>query len=384
MRVLSVSNFFDTHGGGLERVAGHLCREFARAGHDAAWSASDADGLPVTPAEIVALRCANPTERLTGLPMPIPGPRSLARLNRAVRGGDGVVIHDALYVTSIAAMVLARLRRKPVVLIQHIGSIQFRNPLLRQLMKLANALVTAPMMAAADEVVFISQTVREELAGSDTGRSSRLLFNGIDHDIFHASPREPAAQTRSRWGLCETGPLAIFVGRFVEKKGLSVIRALAAVRPDVQFALCGKGPIDPAAWQLPNVHVLGQQSQERLADLYRAGNVLMLPSVGEGYPLVVQEAMACGLPVLCGEGSAAADPAASRWLCGIHIDLADVTASAERCGRGLESLLSEPPDRLAMARHAATHYNWGVMASGVIDSLVAGRCEARRSEKATA
>lgn len=384
MRVLSVSNFFDTHGGGLERVAGHLCREFARAGHRAAWTASDADGLPETPADVIPLRCANPTERLTGLPMPIPGPRSLARLNRAVGNADGIVIHDALYVTSIAAMVLARLHRKPVVLIQHIGSIQFRNALLRRLMELANVLVTRPMMTAADEVIFISQTVREELAGRHAERISRLLFNGIDHAIFNISPREHAARSRSRWGLCETSPLAIFVGRFVEKKGLSVIRALATARPDVQFALCGRGPIDPATWQLPNVHVLGQQTQESLADLYRAGNVLMLPSVGEGYPLVVQEAMACGLPVVCGEGSAAADPAASRWLCGVHIDLTEVAASAERCAQGLESLLSNPPDRFEMARHAATHYNWSVMASGVIESLAVGRREARRTANAAA
>lgn len=384
MQVLSVSNFFDTHGGGLERVAGHLCREFAQAGHEASWAASDADGLPETPAKPIPLRCANPTERLTGLPMPVPGLRSLARLDRAVCDADGIVIHDALYVTSIAAMAFARFRRKPVILIQHIGSIQFRNALLRGLMRLANALVTAPMMAASTELVFISQTVRDELARHYAGRPSRLLFNGIDQGVFHARPREPASQTRARWGLSDTHPLAIFVGRFVEKKGLSVIRALAAARPDVQFVLCGKGPIDPSAWRLPNVRVLGQQPQDSLADLYRAGNALVLPSVGEGYPLVVQEAMACGLPVLCGEGSASADPGAARWLCGVHIDLAEVSASAARCASGLDRLLSGPPDRHPMASYAATHYDWKVMAGAVIESLSVARGEAQRMAKATA
>lgn len=369
MRVLSVSNFFDTHGGGLERVAGHLSREFVGAGHAAAWAASDADGLPDNPATLVGLRCANPTERLTGLPMPLPGPAAIGRLSDAVSASDAVVIHDALYVTSIVAMLLAKRKRKPVVLIQHIASIEFANPVLRALMQLANAIVTAPMMAAADRLVFISQTVREDLLGTPSRRTSLLLFNGVDHGVFNPDAREARKATRARWELPETAPLAIFVGRFVDKKGLSVVRALAARRPEVHFALLGKGPIDPDKWGLANVHVLGQRPQEQVADLYRAGDVLLLPSVGEGYPLVVQEAMACGLPVICGEGSARADPAAQRWLSGVHIDLAEPEASAERCATALDRLLAVPVDRAAMASYASENYDWRRMASAVLDGI---------------
>ena len=44
-----------------------------------------------------------------------------------------------------------------------------------------------------------------------------------------------------------------------------------------------------------------------LAELYRASDVFVLPSQGEGFPLVVQEALACGLPVVCGDESTGAD-----------------------------------------------------------------------------
>lgn len=369
MRILSVSNFFDTHGGGLERVAGHLNREFAAAGHEVAWAASDADGLPANPAQSVALRCVNPTESLTGLPMPIPGPRSVARLWRAVRQADAVVVHDALYVTSILAMIFAKVARRRTVMVQHIGAIPFANPLLNAMLKLANALVTAPMMAAVDRLAFISATVRADLLGSHPKRESLLVFNGTDRSIFHDRPSAPRGEARARWALPGDAKLAVFVGRFVEKKGLRVLRLVAEQRPEVQFALVGQGPIDPRAWGLPNVHVLGQQPQQSIADLYRAADMLLLPSVGEGYPLVIQEAMACGLPVICGMQSAHADPEARRWLVGIDIDLDDTVRSAGACAAALDGPVPAPADRAAMARYAAETYNWTRMASALLDGI---------------
>ena len=72
------------------------------------------------------------------------------------------------------------------------------------------------------------------------------------------------------------------MGRFVEKKGLRILKLLAQQRPGVHFALLGQGPIDPCEWGLMNVHVLGQQPQRLIADLYRASDMLLLPSVGTG------------------------------------------------------------------------------------------------------
>lgn len=369
VRVLTVSNFFDTHGGGLERVAAHLNREFVAMGHKVAWAASDADGLPVGPTRPIGLRCANPTEKLTGLPMPIPGPRSIWRLHRAIRDADAIVVHDALYVTSILAMIFAKTAKKPTVMVQHIGAIPFANPLMNAAIYLANMVVTRPMMAAADRLAFISATVRDDLMGTPPRRPSLLVFNGIDQSIFNARPRCSREETRSQWNLPINTPVTIFVGRFVEKKGLRVVRLLAKQRPDMHFALFGQGPIDPRDWNLPNVHILGQQSQETIADLYRAADMLLLPSVGEGYPLVIQEAMACGLPVICGEGSARADPAAGPWLAGVKIDLADPHGSATRCGMAIDDVAAAKIDTVAMSDYAATNYSWRRMATALIDRL---------------
>jgi len=209
MRSLTVTHFFEGHGGGIERVAGHICRNLVLLGHDCEWAASAADPAPADKAIIaVPLSCINPTERLTGLPMPIPGPGGLATLWRSIRRADAVIIHDALYCTSIAAMVMARFERKPVILFQHIAAIEFASSVMRRIMGIANHMVTRPMLRAADQVIFISEEVRRSFARNSFRRAPRLLFNGVDTDTFHVGPDD-----RCRLGLPKGGKLAAFVGR---------------------------------------------------------------------------------------------------------------------------------------------------------------------------
>jgi len=291
--------------------------------------------------------------------MPIPGWRGIRTLVREVQRSDVVVVHDSLYVTSIVALLTSRSRRKPVVLIQHISGIAFSSRILRSLMRLANMLVTRQMTRAADKLVFISDTVRRDLLGDPAWREYRLAFNGVDGTLFYP----PVAP--SSGGRASARPV-LFVGRYVEKKGLAVIRKLAASRPDLDFHLAGSGPIKPASWRLANVRDLGPQSQRALADLYRTADVLLLPSVGEGYPLVIQEAMACGLPVICGTPSERADPAAAKWITGVAIDLADPDGSAARCAEAIDASRPDEAARAEMAAYAACTYDWRAMAEAVL------------------
>jgi alpha-maltose-1-phosphate synthase len=357
MRLLTVTHFYETHGGGIERVAGQLNRQFAALGHEVAWAASDGDPPPgPETASPVPLACWNGIERLSGLPMPIPTPGALARLRRAVGESDALIVHDGLYATSVAALRAARRAGKPVLLVQHIAAIPFRSALLRGAMQIANRFVTVPMLRAADQVAFISETTAAAFAGARLKRPALIAFNGVDMEIFRPAAAGEKEEARADFGLGDV-PVALFVGRFVEKKGLIVLRALAARRPDVRFVLAGGGPIDPEGWGLANVTVRRDLSGARLAALYRAADAFVLPSVGEGYPLVVQEALASGLVILCGAESAAADPAATPLLRGLPVDLADPEATAGTFARELDAAFAAPDDprRAALARE---RYSW--------------------------
>lgn len=375
VRVLTVSAFYECHGGGIEIVAGAMARAIARRGHDCRWAAADLDPAPTDPQlGPIQLQAADPIERWTGLPMPVPGAAARRVLERAVAAADAVIVHDALYLSSLLAAHYAVRRGKPWLLVQHIGAIPYTNPALRLAMSAANRIATRRLLARAPQVVFISHAVREFFADARWRSPPVLLLNGVDHALFRPAKCGERARLRDRLGMTDGRRQLLFVGRYVEKKGLAAIRAMAAAHPEWNLNLVGGGPIEPASWNLANVVPLGRKTREELAELYRASDALVLPSVGEGFPLVVQEAMASGLPVFCGLDSAAADPGAAPLLHAIEVDLSDPAGTATRFCEKISKAALGPDQRLVA--HARDAYDWDRNAAWIV-----GRLESLQQER---
>ncbi|HEX5760917.1 MAG TPA: glycosyltransferase family 4 protein, partial [Thermoanaerobaculia bacterium] len=310
MRVLLVTHYYPAHPGGVEIVAAELAGRLARRGVEIEWAASaPADGVPpgVRP---LPMRAWNLAERRLGFPYPLWGPLGLLRLLAAVRRADLVHLHESLYLGSVAAYLAARLAGRPLLVTQHIGRVPYSRRLLRTSMELANRTLGRLVLGGADRVVVVSAVVRAYFTDRVRFRREPLLVpNGVDHAVFRPAPDE-AARARRRAALDLPGdrPVLLFVGRFVEKKGLRLLRALAAGRPEWLWAFAGWGPDDPAGWGLPQVRRLDRLAHAELVAWYQAADLLVLPSTGEGFPLVVQEAMACGLPAVVSAETAAAYP----------------------------------------------------------------------------
>lgn len=360
MRIVLVTHFYPAHGGGVERVAAQLAARMAADGAEVVWCSSDTDPPPDLP----GVRCEpmatfNFVERLAGFPYPLWSPRSLARLAQCVRSADAVHVHDCIYAGSLAGAWLARRHRKRLVVTQHIGQVPLP-PVLRPVLGLANRIGARAVLRAADGVAFISPVVRRYFEGL-VGPSPRFhhVANGVDGAIFHPGETEPSA-LRAALGFDPERPLVLFVGRFVTNKRLPVVREMAQLRPQWQWCVIGSGPEQPQAWGLPQVRVLPPMEQPRLAAYYRAADLLLLPSRSEGFPLVVQEAMACGLPAcITAKVAAGATMPDDLWL-----ELAGSEEETARRGLAvIDAWLALPESqrraqRAACAQYAAATWQW--------------------------
>jgi phosphatidyl-myo-inositol dimannoside synthase len=319
VRILQVSHYFASHGGGVEIIAAEIARRLVARGHEVTWAATLLRGEPA-PSEVdsVAMRGVNITERLMGLPYPVWEPVSLIRLVQAVRRCDVVHLHDCLYSGNVAAWRAARWLRKPIVVTQHIGLVPYRAAMLRSAMSIANSLLGRLVLGGSEQVVFYSPLVWDYFSRFVRFRAPpKLIANGVDAGRFSPVSSGERMRLRRELGIPDGCPLVLFVGRFVDKKGLHVLRPVAERRTDCRWLFVGWGPDDPAAWKLPHVQRIAHAERQQLADYYRAADLLVLPSRGEGFPLVVQEAMSCGTPVLITPETAGGSPGveAAAWTC---------------------------------------------------------------------
>lgn len=356
--VLLVTDYYPTHGGGLEIVAGQLAKRLSNTVDVRWYAAGPTGGLAHQGITLRPMRCWNGLERHLGLPVPILSPRALLALVRDVRATDIVWVHDLIYLANVVAAMGAIAARKPLVVTVHVGAIPYRSRVVRQIMAASVALTGRWLLTRATAVAFVSERVQAEFLAQWRLRDQRLIPNGVDFDTFKPPSQSDRDRVRSELGLRER-PTVLFVGRFVERKGLILLHELAKHMPSIDWLFAGRGPLDPASWALPNVRVERDRSGQTLAELYGAADMLVLPSVGEGFPLVVSEALAMGLPVLVDPSTIAGCEAVAA----VAVDESVLGADAlSRWSARIGEILRDQTGRAAMApvrvEFARSHWDW--------------------------
>jgi len=374
-RLLLVSHYFPPHMGGIENVVAGEARHLVKAGHDVTVLTTSPGGRAGTTLStegyvVVRMPTWNGIERATGVPFPLVAPWSVLRVIGLIRRADVVHVHDLLYVTTWLAAVLARLLRRPYVLTQHVGLVAHPSRAVESAQRLVHATIGRVVVAGASAVVYLNGAVAAFLRGVGARPDQlRFVINGTDTDMFHPADPSSRAALRASFDLQETGVLALFAGRFVPKKGYDVV--LGAAGEGYTLVLAGGEP--PEGWtERPDVVVAGRMPPERLADLYRACDVFVLPSVAEGFPLTVQEAMATGLPIVTTD-----DPGYAEY--GLDRDLvAFVEPTVDAVRSALLRLAGDPQLRARMGAYSTDVANRRFAWSEHARTLAALYAEAQR------
>ena len=143
------------------------------------------------------------------------------------------------------------------------------------------------------------------------------LNNTVDSELF--SPLTPTEKDRQRQefavelGLAEDTRFILYVGRLhPQKDPLLMLKAFAALeQPNIHLLIAGEGELKATIEAAianygigDRTTLLGRVNSETASNLYRLSSLFVLSSVYEGFPLVMLEALASGIPIVgteCGE-----------------------------------------------------------------------------------
>ncbi|MGB7504888.1 MAG: D-inositol-3-phosphate glycosyltransferase, partial [Mycobacterium sp.] len=218
----------------------------------------------------------------------------------------------------------------------------------------------------ADRLIVNTEHEAQQLISMHQADPSRIdvVHPGVDLDTFTPGDRQAA---RAALGLDPDASIVAFVGRIQPLKAPDVLLRAAAELPDIHVLIAG-GPsgngmstpdnLVQLADELGITHrvtFLPPQSRDDLVLVYRAADVVAVPSYSESFGLVAVEAQACGTPVVA--AAVGGLPVAVRdGVTGALVNGHDTDDWAKALG---DIFLRDPAGmRRAAVEHAA-EFSWG-------------------------
>jgi glycosyltransferase involved in cell wall biosynthesis len=372
-RVLAFCDYFAAgSSGGAERVSYEVYERLARWGAEITVLTTTPPGPSPQLETIDGVRVvrvpALDLSRLTGAQSSI-APRALPRAFRLAEEWSSHVLHanSLHFQTSISAAMVARRRRVPLVTTAHLAHLRHLPRLTGIAARAYEETAGRFILGSSTRVIAVSRGVVAHLRSLGVPREKiDLIFNGVDHDLF-----KPADDAGTHT------PVVLFVGRLIANKGPDVlIRAAELLTREgvtLEVVFVGDGPLRSRLEagverrrMGDRVKFIGHSSD--VAGWLRRAAVFVRPSLTEGLPLTVLEAMASGVCVV------ASNVPGNNELIEHGVNGLLVTPDDPRSlAQALRSVLvgEERRARLAESGYLSSRtYSWDACAEGVARTLL--------------
>ena len=153
-----------------------------------------------------------------------------------------------------------------------------------------------------DRIITISEDERRAYLNKGIGDVHKVVTidNGIDIKRFPGDGKKVKAEL----GIAQQVPVVGFVGRMEEIKGpdqfVEAAQKIKAASPQIHFVMVGDGPMKEGLLEMTRdisgFHFLGYR--EDIPDLIAAFDIMLIPSLNDGFNLAAVEAMASSIPVI--------------------------------------------------------------------------------------
>lgn len=306
MNILVVGNYYyPEHRGGIETVSNYLVKYYKDFGNEVRWVAAD---VPPTFRTLrdgdIPIRAWNFAEENLGFPHPIPFPSEFLKLYTSIKWADVIHLQDCLYPINILSFIVAKLFKKPILLTQYAKFIPYRQLYKRLLQLIGYQTIGWVMFTLVDKVTFITSNVRDNMQHINPVKMQTIVSLGVDTDFYKPIDSNKRTLLRKKLYGNISRPIILFVGRMVERKGVHLIRPLIKKYNNWIWVLVGRpDDYNPNEWEEENLIYIQNATDKELHELYSLADLLVHPSVGEGFTLIASESLACGTPIVISDES---------------------------------------------------------------------------------
>ena len=152
------------------------------------------------------------------------------------------------------------------------------------------------VLKGADRVVCVSQYTKSTVEQTFGAVKVQVIYNGIDTDLFRPVQMQTVDEFAGKIRL-------LFVGNLIKRKGADLLPVIMEKLGSDYVLFYTAGLRTQTTFKAPNMVMRVAKSRENLVSLYNSCDVFLFPSRLEGFGYAVAEAMACGKPIVCTDGS---------------------------------------------------------------------------------